>query len=250
MEAARRARLRPAARSTSAATPTLESGLPRVAARGRDRRPDGASRTTSSSGRASAGAVAQRTAGSAAARTVRSCYKLDARRTCGGRLTVGVAAPAEPVPPGADAGAEDGEGSDLLAGDLRVHEHQRDADPARPVRRSASSASAASATTSTRCSARSARSCARRGSTTSRSSARAGSARRSRARRSSRSTGSTSPPSSTPTRRKIGDRSATSRSASTGDLHEAVRDKNIIVGVLAVSGDARSRPPTTWSAPA
>ena len=55
---------------------------------------------------------------------------------------------------------------------------------------SASSASAASATRSTRCSTRSARSCARRASTTSRSSAPAGSARRSPARRSSPSTGS------------------------------------------------------------
>ena len=40
----------------------------------------------------------------------------------------------EQVPPGADAGAEDGQGPDLVAGDRGVHEHQRDADPARPLR--------------------------------------------------------------------------------------------------------------------
>ena len=36
----------------------------------------------------------------------------------------------EPVPAGADPGEEDGQGSDLLPGDRRVHEHQRDPDPA------------------------------------------------------------------------------------------------------------------------
>ncbi len=39
-----------------------------------------------------------------------------------------------PVSPGADAGPEDGEDAHLLAGDRRVHEHQRDADPPRPLR--------------------------------------------------------------------------------------------------------------------
>ena len=38
-----------------------------------------------------------------------------------------------PLPPGPHAGEEDGQGPDLLAGDLRLHEHQRDADPARPL---------------------------------------------------------------------------------------------------------------------
>ena len=40
---------------------------------------------------------------------------------------------AQPVPPGPRAGEEDGQGPDLLAGDLGVHEHQRDPDPPRPL---------------------------------------------------------------------------------------------------------------------
>ena len=53
----------------------------------------------------------------------------------------GVARTPVAVPAGADAGEEDGQGSDLLAGDHRLHEHQRDADPARPLRHSGSSGS-------------------------------------------------------------------------------------------------------------
>ena len=37
------------------------------------------------------------------------------------------------LPAGPDAGAEDGQGHDLLAGAVRLHPHQLDADPARPV---------------------------------------------------------------------------------------------------------------------
>ncbi|CAA9496950.1 MAG: Redox-sensitive transcriptional regulator (AT-rich DNA-binding protein), partial [uncultured Solirubrobacteraceae bacterium] len=37
------------------------------------------------------------------------------------------------LPAGAHPGAQDGQGDDLLAGALRVHAHQLDADPARPV---------------------------------------------------------------------------------------------------------------------
>ena len=37
------------------------------------------------------------------------------------------------VPPGPDPGQEDGQGPHLLAGDRGLHEHQRDADPARPL---------------------------------------------------------------------------------------------------------------------
>ncbi len=35
--------------------------------------------------------------------------------------------------PGPDAGPEDGQGAHLLAGDRRLHQHQRDPDPARPL---------------------------------------------------------------------------------------------------------------------
>ena len=37
------------------------------------------------------------------------------------------------LPPGPDPGQEDGQGPHLLAGDGRLHEHQRDADPPRPL---------------------------------------------------------------------------------------------------------------------
>ena len=39
-----------------------------------------------------------------------------------------------PLPAGADPGAQDGPGDDLLAGALRVHPHQPDPDPPRPLR--------------------------------------------------------------------------------------------------------------------
>ena len=107
-------------------------------------------------------------------------------------------------------------------------------------RTSASSASAASATRSTRCSARSARSCARRASTTSRSSAPAASARRSRARRSSPSTASTSPRSSTPTQTKIGVDLGGVDVEDERRLKDVVREKNIVVGVLAVPATRRA----------
>ncbi len=42
--------------------------------------------------------------------------------------------PAQPLSPGPHAGEEDGEGADLVAGDLGLHEHQRDPDPPRPLR--------------------------------------------------------------------------------------------------------------------
>ena len=49
--------------------------------------------------------------------------------TSGGRCR----SAAEPVSAGAGAGEEDGQGQDLLPGDRGVHEHQRDADPARSL---------------------------------------------------------------------------------------------------------------------
>ena len=139
-------------------------------------------------------------------RNVRSTREIRVGRTtdsgCGGA--------AQPVSPGAHAGEEDGQGADLLAGDLRVHEHQRHPDSPRPLelrplrqaRRGLQHRLAARR--------RSARSCARRASTTSRSSAPAGSEPRSRARRSSPSTGSTSRPSSTATPPRWGASSAAS----------------------------------------
>src|SRR5690348_8343485 len=56
------------------------------------------------------------------------------RRSRGGSPDRGRRRSPVAVPPGADAGAEDGKDAHLLAGDRRVHEHQRDADPPRPVR--------------------------------------------------------------------------------------------------------------------
>ena len=118
---------------------------------------------------------------------------------------------AEPLPPGAHAGEEDGQGADLLAGDLRVHEHQRHPDPARPLELRPLRQARGRLQHRLAARRRSARSCARRASTTSRSSAPAGSERRSRARRSSPSTGSTSRPSSTATPPRWDASSAASR---------------------------------------
>src|SRR5436305_14457293 len=59
---------------------------------------------------------------------------IDTRSWCGGSVDGGRRVPAESVPPGADPGEEDGEGADLLAGDLRLHQHQCDPDPSRPLR--------------------------------------------------------------------------------------------------------------------
>ena len=100
-------------------------------------------------------------------------------------------------------------------------------------RTSASSASGASATRSTGCSARSARSSAPRASTTSRSSAPAGSARRLRARRSSRARNHHRGRVRTDAR-KLGPPSAATRSPDYRRLKDVIRDKNIVVGVLAV----------------
>ena len=75
------------------------------------------------------------------------------------------------------------------------------------------------------------------------------SARRSRARRSSREHGINIAASSTSTRARS---AAVGRIAVTdyGGLPDVVRDKNIIVGVLAVPAEAPRTPPTTSSAPA
>ena len=134
-----------------------------------------------------------------------------ADRTADGRCR----GPAEPVPPGADPGEEDGQGPDLLAGDLGLHEHQRHPDPPRPVgvrevrqargrlqhRQSARRDPQDPADTGP------AQHRARRGGAPGRGDR--------RARRSSPSTGSTSRPSSTPTPRRSAARSATSTSATT-----------------------------------
>ena len=117
------------------------------------------------------------------------------------RLNVGVAARLSRYLQVLTQARKMGKTSDLVAGDRGVHEHQRDADPPRPVDVRQVRQARRRLLDRARCSTRSARSCARRASTTSRSSAPAGSARRSPRPRSSRSTASTSPPSSTPTRR-------------------------------------------------
>ena len=67
---------------------------------------------------------------------VTACYK-DVRSTreirLGRTTDSGCGGAAQPLPPGAHAGEEDGQGADLLAGDLRVHEHQRHPDSPRPL---------------------------------------------------------------------------------------------------------------------
>ena len=98
----------------------------------------------------------------------RDCYKLARGERGGGSADGRRRGAPVAVPAGADAGEEDGQGPDLLAGDLGLHEHQRDADPPRPLgvrqvrqaRRRLQHRLAARA--------RSARSCGRRASTTSR----------------------------------------------------------------------------------
>ena len=52
----------------------------------------------------------------------------------GDRLSLGVAARLSALPAGPDPGAQDGQGHDLLAGAVRLHPHQLDPDPPRPVR--------------------------------------------------------------------------------------------------------------------
>ena len=121
---------------------------------------------------------------------------------------------AQPLPPGADPGEEDGQGPDLLAGDLGLHEHQRDPDPARPLgvrqvrqaRRRLQHRLAARRDPQDPPDSRAAQHRARRGRPPGRGD---------RGRRSSRSTGSTSPRSSTRIRKGRGGRSARSASATT-----------------------------------
>ena len=108
------------------------------------------------------------------------------------------------LPPGADPGPQDGARDDLLAGARRVHAHQLDPDPPRPLGVRQVRQARASATGSSRWSPRSARSCTPRASTTSPSSAPATSARRSPAPTSSPTTGSGSSRSSTPIRGVVG----------------------------------------------
>ena len=62
----------------------------------------------------------------------RGCYNATEGRV-GGSVDGRGCGAAVPLPAGADAGQEDGQGPDLLAGDLGLHEHQRDPDPPRPV---------------------------------------------------------------------------------------------------------------------
>ena len=143
------------------------------------------------------------------------------------------------LPPGPDPGPQDGQGDDLLAGARRVHAHQLDPDPPRPLglrqvrqaRRRLQRRLAGRR--------RSARSCGPRASTTSRCSAPATSARRSRARTSSPTTASRSSPifdvdseaGRQGARRRRGPRPSTTSSASS-------RSEDVVVGVLAVPVDA------------
>ena len=156
------------------------------------------------------------------------------------RLTVGVAARLSPLSPGADTGAEDGQGPHFLPGDRRVHEHQRHADPARSLRFREVRQAGGRLQHRLACSARSARSSARRVNTTLRWSAPAGWARRSRRHRSSPSTGSRSQRCSTAIRTKIGRpvgwRCGEHRFESRRGGSYA--SENIIVGVLAVPPEA------------
>ena len=221
--------------------PRARGRVPRVDPGGRDRRP-APFRLPRPPGRAARGRLHKQPARSLLVQREPSCYKVDQRREVAWRSPDRRRRrPPVPVPPGADAGAEDGEDADLLAGDRRVHEHQRDPDPPRPLelrqvrqaRRRLLHRLAARRDPQDPAHAGPAQHRARR-----RRPARPGDRR---ARRSSPSTASTSPPSSTPTRGE--DRAADRprlRSSEYDRLAELVRDKNIIVGVLAVPGRRRA----------
>ena len=72
-------------------------------------------------------------AGRAAGRIVTLCHKPSTGGARGRTPDRRSRRAPEQVPPGPDPGEEDGQGADLVAGDLGVHEHQRDADPARSL---------------------------------------------------------------------------------------------------------------------
>ena len=152
--------------------PELEGALPRMDPRRRDRRRAAGSRTSSSRTRSGA-AVAQ--AASLVRRLLEQSPLLQAATNggqCGGTPDCRRRCASVAVPPGADAGAEDGQGPDLLAGDRGLHEHQRDPDPARPLRVRQVRQARRRLHDRLAARARSARSSARRASTTSPSSAR------------------------------------------------------------------------------
>ena len=63
----------------------------------------------------------------------RSVTSVDTRRSFAGEVDRWCRGAALALSPGPVPGEEDGQGQDLVAGDLRLHEHQRDADPPRPL---------------------------------------------------------------------------------------------------------------------
>ena len=156
----------------------------------------------------------------------------------GGTLDGRRRSPSEPVPPGADPGAEDGQGQDLLTGDRRVHEHQRDADPARPLglRQVRQARRRLLGRVAPR--RRSARSCGRRGSTTSPSSARGGSGGAIASSPIFAEHGITIAAVFDTDPAKVGTTLGGVPISPLDRLDEIVRDRSIVVGVLAVPAEA------------
>ena len=154
------------------------------------------------------------------------------------------------LPPGPDPGAQDGQGDDLLPGARRLHAHQLDPDPPRPLGLRQVRQARASATTSIRSSARSARSCGPRASTTSRCSVPATSARRSPAPTSSPTTASAIVAIFDVAPKLVGKQVGGCRSATLDELEQRRRRGGVVVGVLAVPPRPPRRSPTASSRPA
>ena len=115
--------------------PALEAALSRVVARRRDRR-RARVRLPHSARRAAAKARPEPVTAHGARRGRQNAaiaLRLDARSRLGGSIDCRRCRKALSLPAGAHAGEEDGQGADLLAGDRRLHEHQRHADPPRPL---------------------------------------------------------------------------------------------------------------------
>ena len=113
--------------------PELEAALPHVDPRRRDRRRARLHLFRPARG-AAAAAEGLLTVPAACRRRRRHNVTLllqtEGRSDVGGSLDGRSCGASLPVPAGSDAGQEDGQGPDFLAGDLGLHEHQRHPDPA------------------------------------------------------------------------------------------------------------------------
>ena len=146
--------------------------------------------------------------------------------------------PSLALPAGADAGQEDGQGDDLLAGAVRLHARQLDADPARPLRVRQVRQARRRLQRRLAGRRRSARSCAPPASTTSRCSAPATSARRSRGRDIFADHGFRVVAIFDTDQSKIGEQVGDRTVRSYDDLERVVEEEDIVVGVLAVPAEA------------